>query len=142
MTRVAGYVPVRARQFEVRLVVIELSAAPGRGAMALAARPVELSAVHVVVLMTIDAIRGCLAPGDAGLVAAIARESRVRAFEREVGQVMVELPTAQLHDIGFPTLVLGMACTTLTYARVGHAPVIAVMRLQISGDVLVAVETE
>ena len=142
MARVASHCPVRAGQPEARLVMIEFSAGPTRRTVALAARLAELPAMHVVGLVAIDAVGWSLAPCYAGLVATVAHERGMRALEREVGQAVVELPTAELHDIGFAALVLGVTRVTFTDTRVGHASVIAVMLPEVAGDLFVAIETQ
>ena len=109
VTRIAGERGVGSCQLELGLVMIELAAGPAHGAVALAARFGELPVVHVVRLVTADAGRRRLAPCLSRLVAAGALERRMRAFQREVGQVMVEARGIELHDIGCAALVLRVA---------------------------------
>ena len=142
MARVASHRPVRARQLEVRLVVVEFSAGPTRGTMALAARLAELPAVRVVALVAIDAVGWSLAPCYARLVATVARECGVRTLEREVGQAVIELPATQLHDIGFAALVLRVTGVAFADACIGHASVVPVMLPQVAGDFFMTIETQ
>ena len=142
MAGIASHRAVRARQLETRLVMIEFPTGPTRGSVALAARLAELPMVRVVALVAIDAAARSFAPGDAGLVATIAVERGMRALEREVGQVVVELSAAQMHDISVAALVLGVTCAAFTDTRVGHAPVIAVMLPQVAGDLFMAIQTQ
>ena len=142
MAGITSHSPVRARQLETRRVVIEFPAGPTRRTVALAARLAELPTVRVVILVTIDTVGRSFAPGDAGLVATVAGERGMRTLEREVGQAMIELPAAQMHDVGVAALVLGVACAAFANTRVGHASVIAVMLPQVAGDLLMAIETQ
>lgn len=105
VTSVAGDVVVGSRQLELRLVVIELTAAPGRGVMALTAGLRQLRRVNVIRLVAAVAGRDDLAPLLGLLVATVAIQGRVRALQREVGEMMIELRTAELHDVGGATLV-------------------------------------
>ena len=141
MAGVASHSPVRAGQLEARFVMIEFSAGPTRRTVTLAARLAELPAVHVVGLVAIDTVRRSFAPCP-DLVATVARERGMRALEREVGQVVVELPAAQLHDVGFAALVLGVTRVAFTDTRVGHASVIAVMLPEVAGDLFMAIQTQ
>lgn len=142
VTGIARRRHVRPRQFEVRLVVIEPSAGPTQGAVALAARLFELPAVRIGALVAAGAVRRSLAPRIACFVATIAGQRGVRPLEREVGQMMIETRGTQLYDIGCAALVFRVASTAFTDAGVGHAPVMAVMLPQIACDFLVAVLTQ
>ena len=142
MAGIASHSPVRARELEVRLVVIEFSAGPTRRTMALAARLAELPTMRVVALVAIDAVARSFTPGHAGLVATVAGERGMRALEREVGQAMIELSAAQMHDIGAAALVFGVACAAFTDTRIGHAAVIAVMLPQVARDLFMTIEAQ
>src|SRR6266404_513450 len=142
VTGVARHGLVSARQLEVRLVVIELSAGPARRAVAFAARLRELPVVHVVVFVAPDAGRGGLAPGLAFFVACLAGQRRMRLLESEVGEAMIELRAAELHDVGLAALMLGMASPALADTGVRHPAVIALMLLEIRGDGLVAIHAQ
>ena len=139
---VTSHSPVRARQLEVRPVMIEFPTCPTRRAMALAARLAELPMVRVVALVAIDAVARSFAPGNAGFVTPVACERGMRPFQREVGQVVIELPAAQMHDIGVAALVFGVTCAAFADTRIGHASVIAVMLPQVARDLFVAIETQ
>ena len=139
---IAGHGHVRARQFEVRLVMIELAAGPAQGTVAFAARLRELFVVDVVFLVAADAGRGSFAPSLAFLVAAFAVERSMRSLEREVGEVMIELRAAELHDVGVAASVLRMAGAAFADAGVGHAAVIALMLPHVLGDILVTIEAQ
>lgn len=140
VTGIACHRVVRARQLEIRLVVIELAAAPAGGAVALAAGLGELAAVHVIRLVTAYAGRGRLAPCLRLLVAALAVQPKVRAIEHEVGETVIELRAAELHDVRLATFVFGMTGAALADAGVRHAAVIALMPLHVGRDVLVAIQ--
>ena len=116
---------VRAGQLEVRLVMIELAAAPALRAVALAAGLGELPAVHVVGFVAADAGRGRLAPGLALLVAAVAVERGWAPSSAKSVGGMIELRAIELHDVGIAALVFRVAGAALADAGVGHAAVIA-----------------
>lgn len=142
MTGIASHGPMGARQPEARFVMIEFPTSPTRRTVALAAGLAELPMVCVVALVAIDAVSCNFAPRHTGLVAGVAGERGMRALERKVGQVMIELPTAQVHDVGLATLVLRVTGTALTGAGVGHTSVVAVMLPQVRGDLFMAIQTQ
>lgn len=139
---IASHCLVCTGQLEVRLLVIELPTCPTQGTVAFAARLCELSAMSVICLVAAYARSGRLAPCLFWLVAGIARQRAVRTLEREVSQVVIEQRAAQVHDIGFAPLVLGMACAALADARIGHAAVIAVVLPYVCRDRFVTIETQ
>src|ERR1700722_12799279 len=142
VTGIAAQRRMGSRQSEFGFVMIEPPTGPGHGAVTLCAGLCELPAVDIVRFVAADAGGRRLAPGLARLVAALASEGRVRALQCEVGEAMIELCTAELHDVGVAALVFGMAGAALARARVGHAPVIAAMIAHIGRRLLVAVETQ
>jgi hypothetical protein len=142
VARVARHGHVRAGQFEIRLVMVEFAAGPAQGAVTFAARLRELFVVDVVVLVAAGAGRGSFAPRLGCLVATFAVERGMRSLEREVGEAMIELRAAELHDVGVAALVFGMASAAFADAGVAHAAVIASMLPYILGYVLVAVEAQ
>lgn len=98
--------------------------------------------MDIVLLVAIDAVERCLSPRLTALVAPVARQSTVRAFEREVRQAMIELSGTQLHDVGLAALVFSVARTALPNPRVRHAAMIAAMFLQVFLDLLVTIQTQ
>src|SRR5579859_5625809 len=94
VARIAREGRMRPGQFEVRAVVIEAPAGPGRGAVALPARLRELTLVYVIALVAAGADGDDLAPGLVRLVARAAFERRVGALERKIRQMMIELRAA------------------------------------------------
>ena len=127
VTRIAGHRCVRARQLEVGLVVIE---APPVQLMELWHSPqdcVNCPRCTSSLLWQPVQVAGALRQGSPGLWQAAQARRRVRALEREVGEAMIELRAAQLHDVGVAALVLGVAGAAFAGARIGHAAVIAVL---------------
>ena len=98
--------------------------------------------MRVIGFMAVEACGAGLGELLLRLVAGVAGQCTMRAFEREVGLRMIELRAIELHDVEAAALVLRMAGTAFTGACVGHAPVITLAIAQIGGNVLVAVQTE
>ena len=142
MAGVTSHRPMRTRQLEVGLIVIEFPAGPTRRTMALATRLAELPPMRIVTLVTINAVDRSFAPVNAGLVATVAGKRGMRSLQREVGQVMVELTAAQMHNVSVAALVLGVTGAAFTDTRVGHASVIAVMLPQVAGDLFMAIQAQ
>ena len=142
MTGIASHHRVRPGQLEVRLVMIELAAGPSQGAVTLAARLRELLVVDVVILVAADAGHRRLAPRLILLVAALALERGMRSLEREVGEAMVELRAAQLHDVGVAAPMFRMARLAFADTGVGHAAVVALVLPYVLGDVFVTIEAQ
>src|SRR5271166_441227 len=139
---IAGDRLMRARELEIRLVVLELAARPSLRAVALAAGFRQLAAVNVIGLVAADAGRRRLAPGLARLVAGVAGERKMRAFEFEIGQAMIELCAVELHDIRIAALVFRVAGAAFADARVRHAAVIALVFVDVGRGLFVAIEAE
>lgn len=98
--------------------------------------------MSIVRLVAADALDRSLPPRLARLVAVVARECTMPALERKVGQLMIEARATELHDIGIPALVLGVACAAFTRAGVGHPTVVAMVVANVRLDILVAIETQ
>lgn len=77
-----------------------------------------------------------------GSVAIFAVDFEVRADEIEIGEGMIEIFFDKLHDIGFATLVIGVAGRALSSAGFGMKTVITGRRLYVRGDVLVTIHAE
>lgn len=72
------------------------------------------------------------------LMAAIAGERLVRAFQIEIGEFVGERFLVELHYIGVSAFVIGVAVLAFGIDRIGTPPVQAAFLLTIGCDILVA----
>jgi len=132
---------VLAQQRKVGLIVVELGVAPQPDAVTAAAVAAQIRPVHVVALVAADAFVGCFEVRCIGMTR-LARRIGVRAFEREVGERVVEQLRNQADDIRVPAPMLRVAGAAFVARRLGLGRMESLSRLQVLGDPLVTVQTE
>src|SRR5205823_5803873 len=138
----AGRLGVLVAQRKGGLVVVVADVPPGALVVAGAAVASELPLVRLLFSMTGDAFLLRIAKGLAGCVTALAHHVEVRAAQRIVGVLVIELLVAQLHDVGGAAEMLGVAGAALRNVDAGEAAVEVAVLAQIAGDLLVTVETQ
>src|SRR5947207_97781 len=124
------------------LVVVVADVPPGALVVAGAAVAPQLALVRLLFSMTGDAFLLRVAKGLAGGVTALAHHVDVRAAQRIVGVLVIELLVAQLHDVGGAAEMLVVAGAALRDVDAGEAAVEVAVLVQIAGDLLVTVETQ
>src|SRR5437588_393967 len=124
------------------LVVVVADVPPGALVVAGAAVAPQLPLVRLLFSMTGDAFLLRIAKELAGGVTALAHHIDVRAAQRIVGVLVIELLVAQLHDVGGAAEMLGVAGAALRDVDAGEAAVEVAVLAQIAGDFLVTVETQ
>src|SRR5579864_420523 len=97
--------------------------------------------MDVIGLVAANTRGGRLAPRLAGFMTTVTSKRTMGALQREVGQAMVKSCTAELHDVGVTTLMLGVARAAFAHVGVGHPDVIAAVLLHISRNGPVTTET-
>ncbi len=102
----------------------------------------ELALVRLVLAMAGMAVGWGLAPFLALHMTTVAAHGRVRALEPEVGEVVIELPAAQLHDVRVAAAMLDMAGAALRLRHARRAAVKAPLGLDVRRYFLVAREAE
>ncbi len=105
--------------------------------MALRAFLAERAFMRLLLFMAGDALAGRFPKLLGRLMAAIAGKRFVRAFQIEIGKLVAKCFFVELHDIGVPALVIGMAMLAFGIDSIGTPPVQAALLLAISRDVLV-----
>src|SRR6267143_600331 len=95
----ARHVDVLVAQREVSLVVIVADVPPLAGVMTGVALAAQLALVRLLFLMAGDAFLGRFAKALAHEVATLADDGRVSAAQGELSALVIELLTAQFHDI-------------------------------------------
>src|SRR5947207_2426248 len=133
---------VLVAQRKACLVVVVADVPPGALVVAGAAVAPQLALVRLLFSMTGDAFLLRIAKGLAGGVTALAHHVDVRAAQRIVGVLVIELLVAQLHDVGGAAEMLGVAGAALRDVDAGEAAVEVAVLVQIAGDLLVTVETQ
>lgn len=84
--------------------------------MAIATVGAEEVLMCVVVLVAAVAVLRCIPKLDRRLMAVFALRVGVRADKRKVSLVVIESQPVELHNIGIPPFVIGMAAETTTAA--------------------------
>ena len=110
--------------------------------MAVATGHRELTSMDIIGLVAANTRGRRLAPRLAAFMTTVTSESTMGAFQREVGQAVVESCTTELHDVGIATLVLSVARAAFAHIGIGHSAVIAAMLTHIRGNGLVTIETQ
>src|SRR5207302_5594448 len=95
----AGRLTVLVPQWKRGLVVIVAYVAPGAGVVTGAAVTSQFALVGLLLAVAADALPGRFAVTLAGGVAALAHHVGVRAAQRIVGVLVIELLVTQLHDV-------------------------------------------
>ena len=129
-------------QRESRPAVVEAGPGPGGGLVATRAVRAELSAVRVVVPVTVCTARCRLAVLPAGLVAGAAVGSGVRAVQGEIRSRVIERGSDEFDDVGVPPEVLGVTGLALQAFDALQPAVEASIPASVGGDVLVAVHAQ
>lgn len=111
--------PVLTDQREAGRVMIEVNVGPGDGGMAVRTLGTHGVAVNVVCLVAGKTLGRRIAVLAASLVAFRAICFGMLAEQREVGEVVVEAAFVELHDIGVPPFMVGMAACTARIASRG-----------------------
>ena len=142
VTGIARQLLVRSRQHEARAGMIEARVAPALERMTLATWLLELLVVYVVAPVALAACDRGFPPGFARRVTLAAGLRRVNPLQRKLGQRMIELCCIQLDDVRITPLVFTVTGPTLAAARIGHAPMVAMVRLNVLIDVLMAVRAQ
>src|SRR5262249_22183332 len=142
VARVARDLRVPVVQRKGGLVVVVAHVAPGDRVVTGGAVVPEPAFMRLFLAVTAEAVSGCLAPRLAGRVAAGARQRRVRALEREVAEIVVELLAAQFHDVGVAAEMLGVAGAAFRGLDGWKSTVETAMLAQVAFDLLVTVETQ
>src|SRR2546429_403108 len=109
----AGRLTVLVPQWKRGLVVIVAYVAPGAGVVTGAAVTPQFALVGLLLAVAADALPGRFAVTLAGGVAALAHHVGVRAAQRIVGVLVIELLVTQLHDVRLPTQMFGVAGAAL-----------------------------
>src|SRR3984893_7095990 len=109
----AGWLKVLVAQWKHGLVVIVFHVAPRAGVVAGAAVAAQFAFVGLLLAMAAEALLGGVAVVLAGGVAALAHHDGVRAAQRIVGVLVIELLVTQLHDVCLPTQMFGVTGATL-----------------------------
>ena len=138
----AAHGPMRARQVEFGLAVIEVRAGPAIEVVTIGAGGAQLSFMKVVRLVAADAGGRGLAERLASLVAAGAGQRAMRASEGKISAFMIEGGRIQAHDIGFAAQMFGVTARTFADAGIGHAAVEALVIVHVAGDFLMAIEAQ
>lgn len=142
MALVAGDLFMRAVQGKGRLAVIKLRVTPVFGGMATVTRLALLPLMHIVILVAIDTLTRRVAERFARHMTLRTRGVEMPPLERKVGQQMIEAMRIELNDIGIAALMFRVADTALTLR---HARLLAMKtlgRLDVSGDLVVTVQTQ
>jgi hypothetical protein len=133
---------VLVAQRKGRLVVVVADVAPGALVVTGAAVAPQLALVRLLFLMARVAILRRIAIALAGGVATLAHHIGVRAAQRIVGVLVIELLVTQLDDVGCAAEMLGVARAALRDVDAGEAAVEMAVLVHVAGDLLVAVETQ
>jgi hypothetical protein len=122
MAAITGHADVGTGEPEAGLIVIVVTTAPAERAVALAARLLELTMVHIVFAMALGAgqARRRLTPKRLGLVAGSAFECTMCILQRKIRELMIKLGAVDLHDVGGATFVVGMTRLAFADSRIRH----------------------
>lgn len=123
-------------------MVERLDLAPFGFVVAIVAFFAKAPLMRIFRLVTIEAASWRLAKYHLWQVASGARHRLVRLAQLEIREGMIERLAVQLHDVGIPSLVIGMAMVAFLLCRIRLAPMESLARRTIRGSVLVAVEAE
>jgi len=129
-------------QREGSLAVIEARVLPHLGIVAGSAIPPQLAPVRLLRLVAHGTFPRSISKGLAGLVAAAAGQSDVCALQREIRVVVIELLTAEFHDIGVTALMLRVTRTALSGVDPPQAAVKPMVCTDVGRDAFVTVETQ
>jgi hypothetical protein len=122
--------------------VIEAHVLPRLRIVAGCAISPEFALVRLLSLVTDGAFVRGIPKGLAGLMAAAARQIEVRALQREIRVVMIELLAAEFHDVRATTLMLRVTRTALRGLDSLQAAVKPTVRRDVRRDRLVTVEAQ
>lgn len=142
MTAHARHVGVLIVQRVRCLVVIEVGMAPGSRVVARAAIAAELAFVRLLFLVAVHAFRRGLPIGLPGNVTARASDAGMRIPQGEIRTIVVKLTATQFNYVRAATEMLGVAPAALRGRDAREMSVIAALRRNVRGDVLVAVQTQ
>ena len=138
----AGDLCMLVLERKCRPVVVELYSPPDGVFVAGGAIAAEFALVRLVLLVTIDTTGGGFPICLAGLMTIAAVECRMCAVQWKLSALVVELVAAQLHDVTTATQMLRMTCTALGRSDTGQFAVETVPGADVSGDLLVAIQTQ
>lgn len=102
-----------ALQLKLCLVVVECDVAPDSHLVTGGAVAAQPAVVRLDLAVTADALDRGLAEGRARRMTALTGRIEMRATQRVVGALVVELIAIELDDVSCAAEVLGMACAAL-----------------------------
>jgi hypothetical protein len=102
----------------------------------------ELTGVHVIVPVTVDAGARGFPPSLPALMTARARDRAMCPLQRKLRELVIKLRHIELYDIGLTAFVLAVTGATFTAPGVGHEAVIAAPLLDVRGNRLVTVQAQ
>ena len=123
-------------------VVIEVCLWPAAGSVAGITSRAERAAVDIVLAVTLDTARRCLAVRYTGVMAGRAGQRRVGLSQRKVAQIVSESHLTELIDVGVATQMLGVTATALARGSSRQASVVACSGFNICCDVFVTVQAQ
>ena len=142
MTAVATRILVLAVQRELGLVMVKAAGLPCLHAVALAAFLAQALLVWVILVMAVVACRRRVTVFGVLLVAAGAGQPHMRAFQGEIGLMVVKGIRVEMHDIAVASYMFGMACLARHFLNIIDAAVKSSLILDIRGNFLMAIEAE
>lgn len=142
MTVKALGITMMAEQRKIRRVMIESHVEPVGGVVAIGTGSSQEAFVYVVVVMTIVAFLWRIAVLVSCRVAVSASHFCVFSQQFVVGQVMVKVFLVKVYDIGVAPFVIDMAGGAMTTGHVIRTAMKTVAGIDVSRDVLMAVETQ
>ncbi len=137
VTGIAAQRLVRSRQSVVGLAVVKLATRPAVGSMTGVAILPELPDMQVVAMMAAVTAGRRLAPQLTVLVAAIAGQRPVPAFQGKSSRLMVKRLHLEAHDVGLTPQVFAVAGIALAALGIGHQAMQAAVAADVGGDFLV-----
>ena len=138
----AGKPDVLVLQRECRLAVVECDVPPQGRVVARGAVAPQLPFMGLILLVAVDTAAGRVAIGFAGVMATAAFERRVRAPQRKLRPVVIELRRTELYDVTVASEMLGVAGSALCARNTGQLAVESVDGTDISSDLLVTVQAQ
>src|SRR5262252_320150 len=142
MTGSAGDLGMPVVQWKGGLVVIVVHAAPGTLLVARRTIAPELAFVRLLLAVATQAVARRLAVGLTRLMATRARHDGVRALQRVVGAIVIELLAAEFDDVGVAPEMLRVAGAAFGGFDGGEVAMVAAVLAHIRRDVFVAGEAE
>ena len=122
--------------------MVEAAGLPSLDAMALITGLAQAFLMRIVLVVAVIAYRGRVTVLGVLLMAAGAGQSQMRAFQGEIGLVVVKSVRVEMHDITVASYMFGMAGLARQFLDALNAAVKSSLFLDIRGNLLMAIEAK